>query len=265
MHTLIVELTNRCNFNCIWCGTNLGREDLSKEDAKLAIDKFQPKRVFFTGGEPLLRPDLINLINHCKENNMKVTLLTNGSLITEEIAKKINADLIFVSLDGTKEVNDSMRGKGSYKKAIQGLEYLKNAKKKVGIATTVGQNNKKDIIYFVSSLKDKVDLFLLARVHSLGKARKEHCISNLDAFKLWLKLHKFMFRTKIAFSVQYWGLPQLSFAGPMLLADGKLGKCCVRYNEVVGNLKTPKIKSTFCLFCRGCSYHSRKSSPSIST
>ncbi len=257
MHRLIVELTSRCNLNCIWCGSNIGKENLSHEDACEAIRRFKPRIVSITGGEPLLRKDIFDFIDFCKETGSIVELCTNGTLITEDAAKKLNADWINISIDGLEDLHDKIRGRGSFRKTLVGLKNLDRAGKlsRVVLATVLGKINKdapKEIIrFFYPNIKK----FMFGRVIPLGKARPDMCLSFTEALKIWFSLQHYRLNPflQIVFAVQFWQIPGPAFLGPVLRADKKIVHCCIRYNEVIGSLQeTKKLRSTSCLFCKGC-------------
>ncbi|MDZ7267383.1 MAG: radical SAM protein [candidate division KSB1 bacterium] len=108
----------------------------------------------FTGGEPLLRKDIFELIACAKRHHLSTALMSNGLLINERRAKKLidaGLDLIYISLDGsTPELNDSLRGiKGYFDLASQAIENLKalrsNARPKIYVAFTINKANLYDL------------------------------------------------------------------------------------------------------------------------
>ncbi len=127
------ELTNRCNLNCQHC---MRRRDFPVYDLDYSfLDNIlcQAKEygidlVALTGGEPFLHPDWQKMFTRVAEKEFKFSLVTNGLLLSDaapflaqpSIRKHVRH--VSVSLDGaTAEVNDSIRGKGSYRKAMQGI------------------------------------------------------------------------------------------------------------------------------------------------
>ena len=88
----------------------------------------RPRKVVFTGGEPLLRPDILDLLNGLKaadtEHHVVRCLNTNGHLVTRELARQLVglADEVRVSLDALPERNDAMRGRGNFEAAMRALE-----------------------------------------------------------------------------------------------------------------------------------------------
>lgn len=135
-----IYLTAGCNLACRHCwltpmfqpdGSTGGHLDF--ELFKLAIDEGRPlglKNVKLTGGEPLLHPDFMRMIDYLREKDVRLTIETNGTLLTPEIARylkdKSTLDHIAISMDGaTAEIHDAFRGVlGSFTRANFGLRNL---------------------------------------------------------------------------------------------------------------------------------------------
>jgi mycofactocin biosynthetic radical S-adenosylmethionine protein MftC len=131
------ELTYACNLACAHCLSSSGRRDpreLTTEQCKAVIDELQQMQVFYVnigGGEPTIRPDFWELLAYATEHHVGVKFSTNGVRITPErasfLARTDYVD-VQVSLDGaTAEVNDYVRGPGSFGTAITALENLRDA------------------------------------------------------------------------------------------------------------------------------------------
>jgi len=131
------ELTYACNLSCVHCLSSSGRRDpreLTTDEAKAVIDELERMQVFYVnigGGEPTVRPDFFELVDYATAHHVGVKFSTNGVKLTPEVAERLarNDYLdIQISLDGaTAEVNDYVRGPGSYDTAIRAMENLKNA------------------------------------------------------------------------------------------------------------------------------------------
>jgi len=131
------ELTYACNLACVHCLSSSGRRDpreLRTAEAKAVIDELQRMQVFYVnigGGEPTIRSDFWELVDYATAHHVGVKFSTNGSRITPEIAEKLAASDyvdVQISLDGaTAEVNDAVRGDGSFATAITAMERLANA------------------------------------------------------------------------------------------------------------------------------------------
>ncbi|MCS7295361.1 MAG: mycofactocin radical SAM maturase [Dehalococcoidia bacterium] len=128
------EMTYACNFNCVHCLSSSGKrapDELTTEEAKRLIDEWAALRVFYInvgGGEPLIRPDFFELMEYAIARGIGVKFSTNGSLIDEAVADWIARTPyldVQISLDGvTAEVNDAIRGEGSYALARQAMDLL---------------------------------------------------------------------------------------------------------------------------------------------
>jgi mycofactocin radical SAM maturase len=128
------ELTYACNLACVHCLSSSGRRDpgeLSTAECKALIDEFERMSVFYVnigGGEPTVRPDFAELVDYAVDHRVGVKFSTNGIKITPELARRLaGSDYIDVqiSLDGaTEQVNDAVRGPGSYRTAIRAMDHL---------------------------------------------------------------------------------------------------------------------------------------------
>ena len=128
------ELTYACNLACVHCLSSSGRRDpreLTTAEAKGVIDELQRMQVFYVnigGGEPTVRPDFWELLDYAIGHDVGVKFSTNGiKLDAARAAQLARTDYVDVqiSLDGaTAEVNDHVRGPGSYDTAIRALENL---------------------------------------------------------------------------------------------------------------------------------------------
>jgi len=131
------ELTYACNLECAHCLSSSGRRDpreLSTEQCEAVIDELQRMQVFYVnigGGEPTIRPDFWHLLQYAVDHQVGVKFSTNGVRITPDRAAFLaSTDYVDVqiSLDGaTAEVNDYVRGPGSFDMAITALENLQAA------------------------------------------------------------------------------------------------------------------------------------------
>jgi mycofactocin radical SAM maturase len=128
------ELTYACNLACIHCLSSSGRRDpreLTTAECMSVIDELEQMQVFYVnvgGGEPTVRRDFWELLDYATAHHVGVKFSTNGSRIDAEVARRLAAmDYVDVqiSLDGaTAEVNDRLRGTGSFETAIGAMENL---------------------------------------------------------------------------------------------------------------------------------------------
>lgn len=128
------ELTYACNLACVHCLSSSGRRDpreLTTQECKRVIDELERMQVFYVnigGGEPTVRKDFWELVDYATAHHVGVKFSTNGSRITPQRATELAASDyvdVQISLDGaTAEVNDAVRGPGSYATAITAMERL---------------------------------------------------------------------------------------------------------------------------------------------
>jgi mycofactocin biosynthetic radical S-adenosylmethionine protein MftC len=131
------ELTYACNLSCVHCLSSSGRRDpreLSTDECKAVIDTLQRMQVFYVnigGGEPTVRPDFWELVDYATAHQVGVKFSTNGVKITPAVAARLAASDyvdVQISLDGaTAEVNDAVRGPGSYATAMRAMQNLADA------------------------------------------------------------------------------------------------------------------------------------------
>lgn len=154
------ELTYACNLSCIHCLSSSGRRDpaeLSTEEALRLIDTFAEMRIFYVnigGGEPMLRKDFFEIIEHAIDRRVGVKFSTNGTYIDEYAAARLAAldylDLQ-ISIDGTTPaVNDAVRGPGTFAAALSALEHLQRAgMKDMKISVVVTRHNVQQLDEFL--------------------------------------------------------------------------------------------------------------------
>ncbi len=156
------EITGNCNLDCKHCivSSPHATESITVEQIIRAINKLYDnglREISFTGGEPMLFPGIIDILKYNKEKGIKSRILTNGTLLSKDIVKEISEFVseIGVSLDGiTEDANDSIRGKGSYKRIMKGINNLKEIGIDYSIYFTLHKKNKdiKKMIQFSKEL-----------------------------------------------------------------------------------------------------------------
>lgn len=153
---VVWNITRKCNLSCIHCYTDSENKnyegELTFDDGKNIIDdlsSFKIPALLISGGEPLMRNDVFDLISYGNAKGLRITLSTNGTLITKEIAQKIKdvgVRYVGISLDGIGDLNDFFRGiKGAYNKALQGIRNCLSIGQKVGLRLTLTKHNLDDL------------------------------------------------------------------------------------------------------------------------
>jgi len=128
---VVWDVTYACNLRCKHCYATAGKaleHELSTEEALETIDNLEKLGVTiiaFSGGEPLVRRDFFELTRHAAEKGIYVAIATNGTLITDEMAKRMKENgisYVQISLDGLRETHDSFRGiRGAFDKTLEGI------------------------------------------------------------------------------------------------------------------------------------------------
>ena len=153
---VVWNVGQRCNLRCVHCySQSRDRKydgELTGREGKALIEdlaEFGSPVILFSGGEPLIRPDILEMIEYARRLGLRAVLSTNGTLITKELAARLKAlDLSYVgiSLDGMRETHDRFRGfKGAFDLALAGLRNSREAGIKVGLRFTISRNNFREI------------------------------------------------------------------------------------------------------------------------
>lgn len=179
----LIEINNVCNYNCRHCyaQANNDETELSLATVKDILEQLACmgiKTVAFSGGEPLLHPDVLAMLKYAKACKFNVVLDTNGSLLTHEVAyklKQLNVDLVNVSLHGFFDYEHEYltNEKGSFKQVLGTLELLSKEEVPVGINVALNPKNSlnahKILLIAVSYNVKSISFF---RVFETGRAKK---------------------------------------------------------------------------------------------
>jgi len=142
---LLVHITDLCNLKCRHCfigpqkGRTLTAEDILSVGGEFA--RLQGLRFIVSGGEPLLHPRFGEINERLRDYPFRSILLTNGTLIDGPIAAGLRFHEVQVSIDGLEEAHDSIRGRGSYRRALEGLRHLAGTDVALSVATMVHRAN----------------------------------------------------------------------------------------------------------------------------
>jgi len=181
---VVWNMTRRCNLKCIHCYSASADidypDELTTEEGKKLIDDlaaFGAPVILFSGGEPLMRPDLLELAQYATDKGMRAVISTNGTLMTKEITaglKKIGLSYVGVSLDGLQKTHDRFRGsKGAFEKAIKGIRNCREAGIKVGLRFTVNKHNVADVPDMFDLLrKEKIERMCFYHLVYTGRGSK---------------------------------------------------------------------------------------------
>jgi len=119
------------------------------------FEEIQGLRLLISGGEPLLHPHFWETNEILRNYAFRSILLSNGTLITKEVAKKLRVHEIQLSLDGMKEGHESLRGKGTFEKTITAIDHLQEANLRVSVATMIHRKNLSEFDQLASLLQSK--------------------------------------------------------------------------------------------------------------
>ncbi|MBU7019447.1 MAG: radical SAM protein [Theionarchaea archaeon] len=158
-----LEVTNACNLKCVHCYKEAGvprGEELGTEDWVSLIDELASLGVVsiaVTGGEPLLREDIFDILECIVDNVIGLNLFTNGTLLTEDTVsrlKDLNPEKVMVSVDGMKETHQKIRGENTYDRTLKGITRLINDGIPVRSNTVVHSENVGELSDIIQVLVD---------------------------------------------------------------------------------------------------------------
>jgi radical SAM protein with 4Fe4S-binding SPASM domain len=142
---LELQVTRRCNLRCGHCylgpakNIDLGPERI--KDTFTEFEEMQGLRLLITGGEPLLHPNFWEINDLLKGRAFRRLLFTNGTMLTGDVAGRLNIDEIQVSLDGLEKGHELLRGRGTFRMAMEAIDIARNAGIDVSVATMVHPEN----------------------------------------------------------------------------------------------------------------------------
>ncbi len=180
---VVWNFTYKCNLKCKHCYSeagNISKTELSTEEAMKVVDQiadFGVTSLAFSGGEPLMRKDFFKVARHAVDSGLYVSLATNGTLLTEENAKKlkeIGLHYVEVSLDGANaKTHDYFRGKrGAFDQTMQGIKNCLKEDICTCIAITGTKNNLTEIPTVLEMAENMgIDRFTLFNFVPVGRGK----------------------------------------------------------------------------------------------
>lgn len=153
---VVWNINRKCNMTCPHCyaGAKLNPafDGVSSKQAMDIIEKmadFGITMLIISGGEPLMRDDVYNIISHASKRGMSCAISSNGTLITSEVATRLKETGVYyvgISIDGMETFNDAYRGlEGGFNQALNGATACLEAGLKVGIRITVSKQNRDQV------------------------------------------------------------------------------------------------------------------------
>lgn len=177
------QLTKNCNLRCWFCGQwgkkgffsdSKGDEMTLPEWEKVIseIKGYSPlPDIMLWGGEPLIYPEFEKIVNILKSGGFRIGIVTNGVMIDKYVNILKNGFChIYVSIDGTPEIHNSIRGEGIYEKVSANLELLKGTKAKISIMSVLSEDNISHLEATIKSLSGlNCDEIILQDLIALSK------------------------------------------------------------------------------------------------
>jgi len=198
------EITQRCNLHCAHCLSDSGvtsENELTTRESWDLIEQLAALKVFqlnIGGGEPFLRGDFFDLLTHSHEKGLVTCVSTNGILINNRVAKELSRlKMLYlqVSLDGaTAEINDQIRGKGTYDKILNAIKCLARQGVSFSINTVLSCLN----FFQLDALRGIADKYgaelRVSRFRPAGRGKKSKDFlgpdkDQLESFAEWLNEH----------------------------------------------------------------------------
>lgn len=181
---VVYNCTSKCSQNCLHCysSTAANSDELNTAQAKQVLTQLADVKcpvVLFSGGEPLERPDIFQLLDFSHRLGIRTVLSTNGNLIDSKIAQKLfdtGVNYVGVSIDGNQKIHDDFRGiPGSFEKATAAVKFCKAVNLKTGIRFTITNRNFNQIKY-IFSLAAQLNIQRICFYHliSAGRAAKNN-------------------------------------------------------------------------------------------
>ncbi|MFX1258777.1 MAG: radical SAM protein [Promethearchaeota archaeon] len=205
---LQLHITPNCNLRCKHCYedfTATNYDDLlkSKEIFKI-IDEFSDfldiidmrGKIYFTGGEPILDPNLLRYIAKASNLNLITMLLSNGTLIDDLKARElrdVGTNIVQISLDGLEDTHDFIRGNGNFKKATLGLDNCNNVGINTTVMTTLSRLNASEIEGLIQHcIKHNVNRISFGRLVPTGNGAHlfDQLLTNQELLHLFKKLKR---------------------------------------------------------------------------
>lgn len=293
-------VTYRCNLHCEYCGftmmpnyinaeqKSIGKEMSTQEIKEIfrILNKLNVQRINISGGEPLIRDDIDKILEKASFYKFKITLTTNGILVPEHLNILKNIDFLIISIDGDKNTNDTLKGRGSYDFALQAID--SSCKKGIKIlisAVITSLTTEKDLLFLLKlcnfystfcvlqpvvnrvffkkpcKIDEKIDKFIptieqlkYLLLYLKNSPHKKRIIGGDNYFKFILDFYK--------------NGPDVlinCMAGRLFLfiePDGSVHPCSMRYQELFGekiqkcSLKEIKKRKVDLIKCAGCSCYS---------
>jgi radical SAM protein with 4Fe4S-binding SPASM domain len=163
---VVWNITRTCNLRCVHCYSDSnavqypGELDWAQMESVVAdLAAYQVPSLLLSGGEPMIHPRFFDLVDLATQSGLKLTISTNGTLITPEKAallKAANVAYVGISLDGIGPVHDEFRRKeGAFDAAVRGFKNCHEVKQKTGLRLTLTRHNVENIEQILDFIEDQ--------------------------------------------------------------------------------------------------------------
>ncbi len=188
-------ITDKCNYHCRYCYIpDIKREkELSTSEVFTIIDglaKLGTVRINLTGGEPLLRKDIGGIVKYIRNKGIHVGMNSNGSLVPQKINVLKNIDILMLSFDGPKKIQDRQRQPGSYEDIVNALKLAGKYNIKVILYTVLTKDNIKYVNYILDFAKQFKTYVMFSPVNQFPfqeKQRNNSFYVPIDVYKKTIK------------------------------------------------------------------------------
>lgn len=183
------KLTNRCNQSCANCYLwKINTPELTLSQIRKTTDKLflaGVRFISFTGGEPLLRNDIKEIMSYAASKGIYISLNSNGSLLEEKIECLNYLGQLHLSLDGPPEINDRLRSAGSFDNTVKAISIAKDRNIAVSVTTVLSKENLDSVGFLLSFAKEqKVKIsFQPASQYLLGSDEKNFLTPIEDEYR----------------------------------------------------------------------------------
>jgi len=191
------QITRRCNLQCVYCCESFPIGEMSLSQAKQTLDalvRAGTKLVQITGGEPLLRDDVCEIISYARELGLYVAMDTNATLVTDDIADFLARSLVYLesTVDGTPMTHNRVRGQ--FENVVRGIRKVRERGLPVYIVTVLLGNALNDVKY-VAELSDDLGAKILKIVTPIPKGRGAKLpgeyLNNQHLWEIWEEICEF--------------------------------------------------------------------------
>ncbi len=188
------DITSICNLNCVHCREKAtvsdAKNDMTLSECKALIDQiveFNTHTLSIAGGEPLMSPNIWEVLEYASGKFQRLVVSTNGTVMDADMAHKLKEYVtnIQISLDGsTAETHDAMRGVGNFEKSTNCVRFLSSIGVPVAIRLTLHSGNKNEVLRYVDLAKELgLSDAYLRRVIPTGNAVKYN-LETLSSYEL---------------------------------------------------------------------------------